>query len=120
MTAELIALTEELRRTTEMLGTVLARLDAADRRANRHRAWTILLAVTVGAVSALGGLFWIDQQQEREAACLRANATKADIRDAIVSTVELVVADTSDPASLRPLVERIEADLLKRLPDRPC
>lgn len=54
MTAELIALTEELRTTTSMLAVVVDRLDAADKRANRHRLQILIVAGCVVAVFLIG------------------------------------------------------------------
>lgn len=119
MTAELTALTDELRVTTEMLGRVVARLDEADRRANRHRLWTGVLALCVLCNAVLFGLFWENQRDEETASCLRANATRADIREAILDTVR-TVATGEDPDELNAVLMRIDQSLRKTLPDRTC
>lgn len=120
MTAELIALTAELRTTTDMLGHVLERLDAADKRARRHRAGTWVLAATVIAISVLGVLFWQDQNQQAHHDCLRSKQTRRDIREAIVTSVEVVSVGSSDPERAQDVIDRIEANLIKILPDRIC
>lgn len=120
MTAELIALTEELRSTTAMLATLIERLDEADRRARRHRFGTWVLAAAVVAVAVLGLLFWQDQAQQAHADCLRANRARADIRDAIVSSVEVAAVGSSDPERARAVIDRIADNLVQILPDRVC
>jgi hypothetical protein len=119
MTAELLALTEELRATQVKLDQVLYRLDAADRRAHRHRLWTFVLAVTVIGTLVLGGLFWRDQTQQRIAACERGNANRADIREAIVGTIERLATGAS-PERREALLTDAEAYLLETLPPRSC
>ena len=119
MTAELVALTEELRITTAMLAKVTVRLDAADRRANRHRLWTGVLALCVLANAVLFGLFWKDDRNDDTASCLRANATRADIREAILETVR-TVATSEDPDRLDAVLVKIDDSLRKRLPERSC
>jgi hypothetical protein len=102
-----------------MLATVVDRLDAADRRANRHRLWTAVLAVTVVLVLVLGGLFWRDQTQQRIAACERGNTNREDIREAIVGTIERLATGAS-PERLETLLTEAEAYLLETLPPRDC
>lgn len=120
MTAELIALTEELRVTTQMLGKVTARLDEADRRANRHRIWTGILALCVLANALLFGLFYRDDQSDDTSTCLRANATRADIREAIAETVRTVTADSDNPERVAAYLAEIDKNLRKTLPNRDC
>lgn len=120
MTGELIALTDELRATTEMLGQLIERLDEADRRARRHRAGSWVLAATVLALTVLGLLFWQDQDQQAHEDCLRSNRARADIREAIVSTVEVVSVGSADQERAQKTIDRIEANLLEILPDRIC
>lgn len=120
MTAELVALTEELQATRQMLGVVLTRLDTADKRANRHRFMTTILALCVFAVAALGGLYAIDQRDDERRACLQANEARADIRQAIVNTVEVIVAGADDPSDFETLLDEIANDLVRTLPDREC
>ena len=119
MTAELIALTEELRVTTVMLGKVVARLDEADRRANRHRLWTGVLALCVIANAVMFGLFYMDQRDQETAACLRSNATRADIREAILNTVR-TVATGDDQERLDAVLLKIDRSLRETLPARNC
>ena len=88
MTAELIALTEELRRTTEMLAAVIIRLDEADQRANRHRLWTLLLALSVMAVTALGGFFVVDSRHERDRICEAVRGGFAQYTEALIAASE--------------------------------
>lgn len=122
MTAELIALTEELHVTTEMLGRVIARLDVADQRANRHRLWSGVLAMCVLAQLVLFGWFYADDRNDDTAACLRANATRADIREAILDTVRTVAGGNpdSDPERLATVLDQIDKSLRETLPDRRC
>lgn len=122
MTQELIMLTDELRATTSMLAVVVDRLDAADRRANRHRLWTGVIALCVLANAVLFAAFYADDQNDDESACLRANATRADIREAILETVRTVSVDSpnADPARLEVVLDRIDKSLRKTLPDREC
>lgn len=120
MTAELIALTDELRATQVKLDLVLARLNAADKRANRHRVWTVVLALTVVVVVLLGGLFWRDQHEQRIVACERGNETREDIREAIVGTIERLAMGTDDPERVAVLLEDVNAYLLETLPPRDC
>ena len=117
---ELVALTDELRVTTEMLGKVIARLDAADRRANRHRLWTGVLALCVLCNAVLFGLFYADDQNDDATGCLRANATRADIREAILETVRTVSAGSENPERVDAVLMRIDESLRKTLPDRNC
>lgn len=119
MTQELLALTDELRATNAMLATVADRLDAADRRANRHRLYTGVLALCVLANAVLFGLFWKDDRADDTSACLRANAGRADIREAILETVR-TVATTDDQARLDAVLVKIDVSLRKTLPDRNC
>lgn len=120
MTAELIELTEELRATTKMLGKVTVRLDDADRRANRHRLWTGILALCVLANALLFGLFYRDDRSDDTTACLRANATRADIREAILETVRTVTVDSDNPERVAAYLVEIDKNLRKTLPDREC
>lgn len=119
MTAELIALTDELRATQVKLDLVLDRLDAADTRANRHRLWTVVLALTVVVVVVLGGLFWRDQREQRITVCNRGNEAREDIREAIVGTIERLGAG-EDPARLAVILAESERYLLETLPPRDC
>ena len=118
MTAEIIALTEELRVTTEMLGRVVLRLDEADKRANTHRAWTIVLALCVGAVFLLA--VWTFSVANKSQKTLDRQV--ADRLEARITACESYNTDTVDRingillrASRDP--HRIE-DLL--LPHRDC
>ena len=121
MTAEVVALTEELRITTEMLGKDIARLDEADRRANRHRVWTGVLALCVMANALMFGLFYKDDQNDDTASCLRSNATRSDIREAILETVRTVAAGRDTTADeLEVALDQIDQSLRRRLPDRNC
>lgn len=122
MTAELIALTEELHAANVMLGQVVARLDEADRRARRHRAGTAVLALCVLAIAVLFGLFYVDDQRDDELACLRGNATRTDIREAILETVRTVAAGNpdSDPDRLDAALMQIDESLRDRFPERKC
>lgn len=120
MTAELIALTEELARTTAILAQLLVRLDEADRRARRHRLGTYVLAIVVVALAGLGLLFWQDQAQQAHSDCLRSNRTRSDIREAIVSSVEVIAVGSADQERAREVIGRIEANLIAILPDRVC
>lgn len=127
MTAELIALTDELRATNGTLATVVGRLDEADRRAReerkragRHRASTVVLAVVVAAVVLLG---WRDAREgegERHRDCMQTNALRADIRAAIVDTVLVIIEGADEPERLTPLVERIQDRLATTIPDQAC
>lgn len=117
MTAELVALTEELARTTAILAQILVRLDDADRRARRHRTGTWVLTAVVICLAVLGGLFWQDQTHQARADCLRANRTRSDIRQGIVSSVAVGLSG-SDRAT--EIVDRIENNLIHILPDRLC
>lgn len=79
MTAELIALTKELQRTTVMLDKVVMRLDAADKRANRHRLQLLIVAGCVVAVFLIG--WWTfdslrtSRDESRIVACHQDNDT---------------------------------------------
>lgn len=119
MTAELIALTDELVATQAKLDLVLARLDAADTRANTHRVWTIVLAATVVVVVLLGGLFVWDDHQEDIAACRRGNESREDIRESIVGTIKRL-SPNADPDRLAAVLADAEAYLLETLPPRDC
>ena len=92
MTAELTALTEELRVTTQMLGKVIVRLDAADQRANRHRVWTGVLALCVAAVFLLG-VWTFDLAKDTQAA---VDQQQADRLEARVTACESYNSDTVD------------------------
>lgn len=121
MTAELIALTEELQATRAMLSMLVERLDAADRRARHHRFGTFVLALVVAAVSVLGVWFFVAERDDDHRACLAANEARADIRHGIVSTVVKVIERRGeDAASFQPLIDDITDDLNKTLPDRDC
>lgn len=120
MTAELIALTDELRATNAMLGQVTQRLDVADRAARRHRFGTWVLACVVVAVVVLGWSDWRERQDEMHQDCMEANATRADIRASIVETVLVIIDGTDNPERLAPLVERIQERLETTIPDRSC
>lgn len=121
MTAELIALTEELRATRAMLSVVVARLDDADRRARRHRMGTVLLALCVAAITLLGVAFYRAEQDDDQRACFQSNEARDDIRHGIVSTVVKVIERRGDdPESFQPLIDDITTDLEKTLPDRNC
>lgn len=119
MTAEVIALTEELRTTTAMLSVVVDRLDAADKRATRHRLWTGVLACCVLANAVLFGLFWIDDRNDEVTACLRANAGRADIRASIAEAVR-VAGGNSDQDRVDAVIAEIDKRLRDTLPDRDC
>ena len=88
MTAELIALTDELRRTTDLLATVIVRLDEADHRANRHRLWTVLLAVSLIAVTVLGGFVTVNAQHERERICVAVRGGFSRYTEALIAASE--------------------------------
>jgi hypothetical protein len=92
--AELIALTDELQATRQMLTMLVDRLDAADRRARRHRFGTFLLALCLVAVTALGVLFWNNQRTAADRSC-------TDRRDARLVLRELVeLSDDGDGFNL--------------------
>jgi hypothetical protein len=113
MTAELRALTDELRGTNALLTRVTNRLDAADRQHRRHRFSSVVLALLVVWVG-------VDGWREDEAACRRANEARADIRAGIVETVLVIVEESEQPAELAPLVERIQDRLEVTIPDHRC
>jgi hypothetical protein len=69
MNAEMTDLTAELRATKEMLHLLIERLDAAERRADRHRRWTRMQGLTIVAVVALGVVFFLDADDERDRIC---------------------------------------------------
>lgn len=143
MTAEVVALTEEVRAALAMMSTVLERLDRADRRqvelakdalvlaeetrrvakaTTRHRIGSWVLALCVVSLAGLGLAFRQDQINERYRTCVRSNEIRSDIRQSIVNTVELLAARSPnyDPAVLAVLLDSIEANLVETLPDRVC
>ena len=118
MTEELIALTEELRVTTEMLGKVVVRLNEADKRANTHKAWTIVLTLCVAAVFLLA-VWTFDVAKDSQTALDRQESDRLEAR---ITACKSYNDDTVDRingillrASRNP--ERI-SDLL--LPHRDC
>lgn len=113
MPDELRALTEELHAVNVMLGRVVDRLDAADRKHRRHRFGTFVLAVLV---------VWtgVNTWQDRERSCEQSNQTRADIRAGIVETVLTIAADAEDPERITQVVERIQDRLEVTIPDRDC
>lgn len=84
MTDDLAALTEELHRTTLMLGKVLRRLDAAEKRANRQSLLTRLLAGTLALSVVLNGAFFVYAMNERERICAAMRGGFDEFTDALV------------------------------------
>ena len=118
MTAEVIALTEELHATALLLKKVVDRLDAADRRAKRHRFGTFLLALCLAAVVALGVWFYFDEREEDQQSCidrrngrliLRELVELSDDGDGGFNLTGLDSFDQLDPATQRYLTELEQA-----------
>ena len=142
MTADdVTALTDEVRATNAMLGQVVERLDRADLRqtelatkalelaeetrkvakaTHRHRIGSGVLALCVIGLGVLAVSFRQDQINERYRTCIRSNQIRADIRQSIVDTVELLATTRTEPAELVAIVEAVEANLAETLPDRVC
>lgn len=127
MTAEVVALTNELRAVREQLHMVLRRLEAVDaearaerKRAKRHRIGSFVLAAAVAGLLLLG---YRDSQEKERAdhrACVASNQTRADIRASIVETVLVIAERTDDPERLTPLIGQIQDRLIETIPDRDC
>lgn len=66
---ELQDLTRELQRVTVMLGQVLERLDAAEKRADKLHKMQRRLSVVTAAVVLIGSAFLWDAYKERERMC---------------------------------------------------
>lgn len=83
--------TAELRAVRRMLAVVVERLDAADKRANRNRLWTFLLALSVMGASLTGAWFVQDSRHERDRIC-----------EAVRGSAEALIAVTEKPADGEP------------------
>jgi hypothetical protein len=78
-------LTAELRAVRHMLGVVVERLEASERRANRQRMWTLMLALTVLVASGTGAYFVKDSRAERERICTAMRVGFDIYTDALVA-----------------------------------
>ena len=91
MPNEMRALTEELHAVNVMLGLVVDRLDASDRRASRHRLGSWLLAVALLVTLGLGAFFVVDGRNEDRRIC-----------QAVRGSAEALIAVTERPSDGEP------------------